>query len=261
MDLHFFQSVCDAMAMHAVADDPDYLGWYSIRQMIRAESRLGQITDVVTAGMAVKAELALDEALGRYELESGDRYRVGDWIPTVSGRRLWIADPRPDEVEPYDVAYGLSRLPRYNGMTDGPPYSVAQHSVLVSYEVAPPYALHGLLHDAHEYVAMDITSPLKRLLGVGYAAVERRLKDAVASRFGLEWTAEAESEVKRADNLLMATEVRWLTSHRVICGELPALPSGTPIVPWSEAEAFRAFAARLNDLVGREVVVVQDADR
>lgn len=233
----------------AIVDDPHYLRVYRRRQLLQA--RLAH--SPMTAGRAELCRLAAERLTGLlwdYEDRRQDGCRVGQWIPTVSGRRLWIEDPRPEEIDPGDIAAGLAGIPRFNRMTGPPvPYSVAQHSVLVSHAVPREYALHGLLHDAQEYVAHDLTSPLKKVIGEKYERVEARLKAAVAARFGLEWTTEASRAVKRADNALLATEVRDVTPHRVVYGPLPALPlRGVRIVPWPEARSAFEFLRRLDEL-------------
>jgi 5'-deoxynucleotidase YfbR-like HD superfamily hydrolase len=241
------------MAARPIHSDQEYLRVYRVRQRLRAYARFKPVAACERQLVGVLDGM-LSAPLGRYEERVGDAGRVGSWIPTVSGRRLWLQDPRPAEVEPYDVAYGLARIPRYNAMTSGRPFTVAQHSVLTSFLVEPRFRLHALLHDAHEYVGMDVTSPLKRLLGDAYAGVEARLKEAVARRFGIEWTAEAAAAVKEADNRLLATEVAAVTPWGVVCGELPALPLGWPLRPLRERQAFETFAARLNGLLGYEAV-------
>ena len=201
-------------------------------------------------------------AIHEYEIRHGDYHRPGTWIPTVSGRRFWLEDPRADEVEPFDIAYGLARIPRFNGMTCGIPYVVGQHSVLASLLVERRFALHGLLHDGHEYVSMDLTSPLKRILGPEYARVEARHKAAVAERFGLTWTYEATAAVKAVDNQLVATEAVCLTPWGMLAGGLPAEPLGfphLPLKPLPAAAVFVLFAERLNELTGREEIKLTSA--
>ena len=53
------------------------------------------------------------------------------WIETYSGKRFYILDPRPQDVDIVDIAHALSLLTRFTGHTREF-YSVAQHSVLVS---------------------------------------------------------------------------------------------------------------------------------
>lgn len=248
-------ALCPFAAAVELGSDPEYLSYYRKRQHVQAwlEFR-DDIAPDARRSMA-RAVAAWTEALGRYEHRAGDAGRVGQWIPTISGRRLFIEDPRPGEIVPFDVAYGLARVPRFNGTTDGLHcYSVAQHSVIGSYLVEEPFQLHFLLHDAHEYVSMDVTSPIKRALGAAYAVFEGRLKHAVAERFDIEWTDEAAAECKRVDNLLLVAELDSQTPWGVTCGRLPAPPSGIRIDAMSGRDAFEAYADRLNDVYGEDVV-------
>lgn len=246
-----FYAVTTMCRGYALADDNDYLRFYRFRQRARSMLAAGD------GDRALLEELdrELSVVLREYEHRMGDAARKGHWIPTVSGRRLFIEDPRPEEIEPEDIVFGLSRIPRFNGMTAGPLiYSVAQHSLIGSYLVEEPFALHFLLHDAHEYVGMDVTSPLKRLLGEPYAAVEARLKQAVADRFDIEWTEEATVECKRVDNLLLVAEVDALTPWGVVYGELPEAPTGMEIKPMDFHDVRDRFARRMNELYGEELV-------
>ena len=50
----------------------------------------------------------------------------------LSGRRLDLLDPSPDDVAIEDIAHGLARVARWNGQTHGDhAFSVAQHSLIV----------------------------------------------------------------------------------------------------------------------------------
>ena len=50
----------------------------------------------------------------------------------LSGRRLDLLDPSPNDIEIEDIAHGLARVARWNGQTVGEhAFSVAQHALLV----------------------------------------------------------------------------------------------------------------------------------
>lgn len=70
---------------------------------------------------------------------------------------------RPYDYTPNieDIASVLSTKPRFNGCFGR--YSVAQHSVLVSDLLPPQLKFRGLMHDAHEAFAGDVSSPHKQL--------------------------------------------------------------------------------------------------
>ena len=131
------------------------------------------------------------------------------WQRMLSGRRLDLLDPSPLDVEIEDVAHGLSRVPRWNGQTQGDwAFSVAQHSVLVEriagmavVDFAPKWRLAALLHDAPEYVIGDLISPFKAVVGGDYKRLEARLLAAIHRRAGLPETLpqHATRTIKRAD--------------------------------------------------------------
>ncbi|MFN3549258.1 MAG: hypothetical protein ACK4U0_17360 [Mesorhizobium sp.] len=87
------------------------------------------------------------------------------WAQTLTGRAVTLARPDARDIDPLvDMPEALARLCRFNGATPGGLYSVAQHCVLVSDAILDErddaeLAAHGLLHDAHEYLLGDITTP------------------------------------------------------------------------------------------------------
>jgi hypothetical protein len=97
--------------------------------------------------------------------------RVGDWIQTYSGRQFWPLDPRVEDVHLEDIAHALSNVCRYTGHVREF-YSVAEHSVHVSWSCEPEDALWGLLHDASEAYLADMARPVKQNMPV-YVAAER----------------------------------------------------------------------------------------
>ena len=132
------------------------------------------------------------------------------WQRMLSGRRLDLLDPRPQDIEISDIAHGLARVARWNGQTNGEhAFSVAQHCLLVEAVVSGravasrELRLAALLHDAPEYVIGDLISPFKAALGLDYKTFENRLLAAVHRRFGLpeilpaDWTAA----IKSADGI------------------------------------------------------------
>ena len=101
-----------------------------------------------------------------------------------SGRLLDLTNPEPDQIEIDDIAHGLAHTCRYAGQCDGF-YSVAEHSVLVSY-TARSAKLAALLHDAAEAFIGDLPRPLKLLIPQ-YKIIEMQLERAVFRRFGVAW--------------------------------------------------------------------------
>lgn len=130
------------------------------------------------------------------------------WIQTYSGRRFCPTNPNPEAIVIQDIAHALSMQCRFSGHTKQF-YSVAQHSVGVSYLCEGPDALWGLLHDASEAYLVDIPSPLKRSGKFDpYLEFERKMMSAVCKRFGL--SEEEPASVKRADRMLLSIEANEL---------------------------------------------------
>jgi hypothetical protein len=109
----------------------------------------------------------------------------GPWIQTFTGRAFPVLDPRPEDIDPVDIAHALGMLCRYNGHVQRF-YSVAEHCVLMSYAVPPEHAPWALLHDATEAYIGDVTRPLKRsAIMTGYVSAEHRLMRVICDRFDL----------------------------------------------------------------------------
>lgn len=87
------------------------------------------------------------------------------WLPTTTGRVFDIMRPDWRAIDFLcDVAEQLAQIARFSGAVRAGPYSVAQHSVIgadyIWRETKEERAAAAfLLHDAHEYVLTDKTSP------------------------------------------------------------------------------------------------------
>lgn len=132
------------------------------------------------------------------------------WQRMLSGRRLDLLAPQPEDIEIEDIAHGLARVARWNGQTVGDhAFSVAQHSLVVADIVRtlePQFEARevcaALLHDAPEYVIGDLISPFKAAIGLNYKAFEQKLLAAIYDRFGLgQIDAYVVSTIKRADTV------------------------------------------------------------
>lgn len=159
------------------------------------------------------------------------------WIQTYTGKAFNFESPVPDMVCIEDVAHALAHINRFTGHLPVP-YSVAQHSVLVSQQLPPPeLRLQGLLHDAHEAYVGDVSRPLKRMPGMEpYRALEQRVWYVVARALGVPPTLDP--AVKEADMRMLATE-KLLFGQEFKTWDLPFKPYPIAIMPsaWDEAKA------------------------
>lgn len=130
--------------------------------------------------------------------------RSGPYIQLASGRRFYVLDPRPEDIEIEDIATSLSNQCRFTGHCR---YSIAQHSVHVSMICPEGYQLWGLLHDASEMVVGDLNHVVKYLPEMEvYRNIEKKIMIAVCDRFGL--TRGKPECVHFADKVMQSTEAR-----------------------------------------------------
>jgi hypothetical protein len=92
-------------------------------------------------------------------------------------------DPKTVHLE--DIAHALARQVRYNGHTNGY-YTVARHSVLLSYATDEYFAPMLFMHDAHEAYMPDCTRPFKgwkpQLFNL-IKACEDEIRQTIIARF------------------------------------------------------------------------------
>lgn len=176
------------------------------------------------------------------------------------GHRVYFLKPKPEDFEPLRVARALANENRYAGNYG--PYSVGQHSVLVSLGVellggTPRQSLAGLVHDAGEMVTGDIPSPLKaEAAGLGY--IDALLNLAIEARYGVDLDDKI---VAQADKMVLAAEVRMLVpqSEQQLFNVNTQFmrefqPGWAQVLPWTYAEVVGNFMDRyellLEELTG-----------
>ncbi len=193
------------------------------------------------------------------------------WQRMLSGRRLDLLDPSPDDVAIEDIAHGLARVARWNGQTFGQhALSVAQHCIIVADIVAGLDAgatresqLAALLHDAPEYVIGDLISPFKAAIGLDYKAFEERLLASIHARFSLPHplSADLHKSIKRADRIAAYYEATRLAGFdedegKRFFGPAEMLPRSlsdklAALAPMPVEVAQQAYLQRYAELTGR----------
>ncbi len=163
------------------------------------------------------------------------------YIKTYSGHRFDYEDIENNFIDIFDIAHGLSNTCRFSGQCNSF-YSVAQHSVLVSYQVPPYHAFEALMHDAAEAYMCDIPTPLKVLLP-GYKELEDKVLAKVWEVYQL--SGMAWEDIKIADRELLRAEFRDLLKHTYEEGEPMLLQN---IVPWSPQQAEQLFLDRFTEV-------------
>ncbi|MBD9395169.1 hypothetical protein [Acidovorax sp. ACV01] len=130
----------------------------------------------------------------------------------ISGYQLLIGNQAP-RIEV--IAHSLAQINRFTGHATRP-YSVAEHSLLVCDIMAARGLDHhaqraGLMHDAHECLAGDISSPAKWVIGVPWHCFENPLALMVQKQYHLKTANTAyRVDIKTADLTALATERRDL---------------------------------------------------
>ena len=131
------------------------------------------------------------------------------YIVTYTGRKFWPLDPKPEDIDIRDIAHALSMQCRFGGHAKRF-YSVAQHSLFVSFRVPVYDKLWALLHDAAEAYLVDVPRPVKHQPEMQpYRDAEAAIMRCVCQAFGLPF--EEPASVKEADRRMVLTEAREIT--------------------------------------------------
>jgi 5'-deoxynucleotidase YfbR-like HD superfamily hydrolase len=169
-------------------------------------------------------------------------------VQLYSGAMFNLLEPDCSEINIEDIAHSLSNQCRFNGHTKRF-YSVAQHSVLVSYLVEPSQALAALMHDAAEAYYGDIPTPLKRLLPI-IEQKEAETLELIFNLIGLPYPLTP--EIHHADKQMLAAEVNQLLNpaHEPEHWQCIAhiTPPTTKIIPWAPKLAEKFFLDRFYQL-------------
>ena len=184
---------------------------------------------------------------------------MNTWIETYTGAAVNPFHFSVDDVNIVDIAHSLSLTCRFGGHCNQF-YSVAEHSIRcvdamaelkpTFYNEFPYFLMFALLHDAAEAYFVDIPAPIKPHIPF-VKDIERNIDEAVRKKFKLDHEAlfltpyidvlDIEADVKKVDQIILATEARDLGMNRDGKWSLNFSPLERTIVPMTSNDAKRAF--------------------
>lgn len=198
------------------------------------------------------------------------------------GKRFDLVNPRAEDVDFVAMATVLARTPRFNGHTEGGSYSVAQHCREGAYailrETGDAYAAAAfLLHDGHEYIIGDQSTPVRdavawyavaesgdlyadRIVRSAIASLKLALDQAIYKRAGLGWplSPAVHALVKEYDIRMLRTEADARMAPRPEpwegIYEAAVSIAGVRTEPWSETYARARFLDACRDLLAPNVM-------
>jgi 5'-deoxynucleotidase YfbR-like HD superfamily hydrolase len=182
-------------------------------------------------------------------------------LETVSGRKIDVSNPNPSDIVIEDIAWALSRMPRFSGHSiPYVPYSVAQHCIQVAEglkEHGPRIQLLGLLHDAAEAYINDLPSPVKHIpeIHTVIKKLEDRLMSTIYTALNIQPpTLEEEQIVKISDKTQQAVEAYNFMYSRGKDWNLPEV-SFTKLQefrePMTSIDSYHEFLSYFEDLIDR----------
>lgn len=184
-------------------------------------------------------------------------------METRLGRFVDFVELTAGMIDPDDIAWGLARTNRFCGHTiSALPYSVAQHSVLISRAIgnSPSHAVWGLMHDAHEAYLGDWSRPVQsaiawysELARNALAALRERVDAVILERFGILLTSDVREYVAELDNEILVVEADWLMASGGERWGLKRTPrTGERFIwdgeVWDHDLAYRTFRSRMEEL-------------
>ena len=164
-------------------------------------------------------------------------------MTTYTGKKFYPLEPRIDNIELLDIAHALSMICRFNGCCKLF-YSVAEHSVRGLSLVPIRDRLAFLLHDSAEAYMADVGRAVKSAIP-DYKLLEKQLLELIYLKFGVE--SYNQELIKRADNILLATEGRDLMENTTDWS-IAEPPVEYIIEPWSQLRAKEVFLHEFTNL-------------
>lgn len=129
------------------------------------------------------------------------------WIETCSGLRLDLINPQPEQIRLFDIAVGLSRMPRFAGQLSRN-VSVAFHCLFTVRLVQESRQILAILHDAEEAYIGDMPGPLKKHCP-DFVEIGDKLRDVIYFKFQCEFTCGDSAAIKKADEIALHVESKF----------------------------------------------------
>lgn len=146
-----------------------------------------------------------------------------------------VANPTPYMPPLGEIGHSLAHINRFTGHACRA-YSVAEHSLLVADMAAQDghgyiVEICALMHDAHESITGDVSTPAKQMLGHAWARFEQAQQNQLLQAYGLVADMQKHASlVKHYDLKALATERRDLLPFD------PAIHTPWPIIDTPGAE-------------------------
>lgn len=183
---------------------------------------------------------------------------VDNWahrLPLLSGGFFDFKNPARSVYTIEDIARGLSRTFRFAGQTLYP-FTVAQHSVILSYMADEGEELAALMHDGFEAGGNDIVRSLKALLPC-YQSIENEFMKDLFARVGLSWPLS--ESVTRKDKELGDLESLFLngdSGHQPLPNAWRKTIHGKNVWSLSTMESQTVFLERWFELTGKSICTI-----
>jgi hypothetical protein len=169
------------------------------------------------------------------------------WIETYSGVPFDIFLHTQEDIRIEDIAHSLAHQCRYSGHT-AEFYSVAEHSVWMSYLVKESEAFLALMHDSTEAYLSDVARPIKFLIP-RYYELESILWHSIAKKYSL--PSELPDTIKRMDLAMLKTE-----KESLLTGDCPrewesligVTAADFHVECWTHKQAYNRFIKRFKEL-------------
>lgn len=151
--------------------------------------------------------------------------KASDYLYTYSGKVIDPSKPHIDDIDLYDIAYGLAGIMRYNAQTR---ISVLRHSIaLANCCESDSERLWALLHDAPEAYMLDVPVPHKKYMSKHWQKSYDLFERLILARFQCNPTdAEYESVLKVDKQLVeyeMGSRIRFEPGSKMECPFTPTM--------------------------------------